>query len=103
MPQIVILGSCKHEPYVVLISPHKLDAELYQADHEAAYVEATKKFYPLIEECDEVWVYAPNGIGGHTQQDIDFAKKQGKPVLILMPMDHWLRYWRERTLEPEGT
>jgi len=63
--------------------PNKLDAELYEKDHEKAYSEATKVFYPAIDEADEVWVYAPNGIGEHTKRDIQYAQERGKLIRFL--------------------
>lgn len=100
MPKIVIVGSCKHAPYVIIQAPNPFDPELYDKDHEKAYEEACKIYYPKIDEADEVWIYAPNGIGEHTQRDIDYAKKQGKTILILMTLEHWKRYWKEHTYYP---
>ena len=86
MPKIVIVGSCKHAPYIVIQAPNPFNWELYKADHEKAYEEACKINYPKIQEADEVWVYAPNGIGEHTRRDIEFAQSQGKNVLVLTPI-----------------
>lgn len=83
MPRIVILGSCEHEPYEVLIAPNKLDSELYEKDHEKAYEEATKKFFPAIDEADEVWIYAPDGMGIHTTMDYSYARMKGKTIRFL--------------------
>lgn len=47
------------------------------------YKIASKKFYPAIDKADEVWVYAPDGVGEHTQRDIDYAKSKGKTIKIL--------------------
>lgn len=88
MPNIVILGSCRHEPYKVLAMPNKLDPELYKKDHEAAYMEAFEKlFRPAIDDADVVFVYAPGGIGDHTQRDIWYARKRGKPVVVFTGSD----------------
>lgn len=84
MPKVVILGSCRHEPYVILRMPNKLDSKLYESNHEKAFGEACKTFYPAIDEADEVWVYAPDGIGKHTSRDIDYAKSKGKIVRLLV-------------------
>lgn len=81
MPKIVILGSCRHEPYEVLFMPNKLDGKLYAKDQDEAYEEACKVVYPAIEEADVILVYVPEGkIGKHTQLDINYAKKLGKTV-----------------------
>lgn len=83
MPSFVILGSCKHEPYEILAMPNILDKELYANDHEKAYDEACKVFYPAMDIADVVLVWAPDGVGEHTQKDIDYAVKQGKKVVYL--------------------
>ena len=79
MPKIVILGSCKHEPYEVLAVPDKIPNAW---NTEKGYALASKKFYPAIEKADIVLVYAPDGIGEHTQRDIDFAMSKGKPIFL---------------------
>ena len=85
MPKFVVLGSCLYEPYVVLAMPNKLDPELYDSDHEKAYEEACKVFYPAIDEADFVIVYAPDGLKDHphTRKDIEYAEKQGKNIIIV--------------------
>ena len=85
MPKIVILGSCSFQPYIVLALPNKLNPELYAKDHEAAYKEACEVFYPAIDECDEVWIYAPEGLGEHTLRDLEYARKKGKKIFVLQP------------------
>ena len=82
-PKFVILGSCRHEPYEILQMPNPFDRKLYVEDHEKAYEEACKRFYPAIDEADVVIVYAPNGVGEHTKQDIEYAKSRGKPVILI--------------------
>ena len=83
MPKIVILGSCSHQPYEVLMMPNKLDPELYAEDHEKAYAKACEKFYPAIEQADVVLVYVPAGeLGEHTQRDMEYAMKCGKPITM---------------------
>jgi len=82
--KIVILGSCKHAPYELIQAPNPLDLDLYVTDHEKAYREACKIYYPKIKEADIVLVYAPNGvIGKHTWRDLTFAIKQNKHVTII--------------------
>lgn len=81
VPKIVILGSCKHEPYEILAMPNRLNPKLYEKDHEKAYEEACKTFYPAIDECDEVWIYVPNGnIGEHTMRDLLYAMEKRKTI-----------------------
>jgi len=80
--KIVVLGSCRYEPYDVLIVPRKL-----HEDNEVGYDMAKRTFYPNIELCDEVWVYAPDGVGEHTQRDLDYARKHGKKVRFIIDED----------------
>ena len=86
IPKIVILGSCSFQPYIILALPNKLNPELYKRDHEAAYKEACEVFYPAIDECDEVWIYAPEGFGKYTLRDVEYARKKGKKIFVLRPM-----------------
>jgi len=79
MTKIVILGSCRYAPYEILAVPEKNQ----KWNTEEGYQMATQKFYPAIEQADEVWVYAPAGIGEHTQRDIEFAIKTGKTIRIM--------------------
>jgi len=84
MPKIVILGSCKYGPYEIIAMPNKLNPELYEKDHEKAYEEACKTFYPAIDQCDEVWIYIPDGkIGEHTMRDLLYAIEKQKTVKIV--------------------
>ena len=84
MPKIVILGSCKYEPYEILAAPNRLDPELYETDHEEAYNRAFEAlFRPAIDRADIIIVFAPEGIGEHTQKDIKYAKHKGKPVFVV--------------------
>jgi len=86
MPKIVILGSCSFEPYEVLAVPNKLNPELYKKDHDKAYQDAFEKvFKKAIDQADVVIVYAPTGVGLHTQKDIDYAESKGKPVYRIPP------------------
>jgi len=81
--KIVIIGSCKYAPYDILITPNPLNEELYNKDHERAYDEACKVFYPKIDEADEVWIYAPDGLGEHTLKDYEYARKMNKKVRFI--------------------
>ena len=80
--KIVILGSCRYEPYDIMLVPRR-----FYPDTEEGYKLASRVFYPMIDQADEVWVYAPNGIGEHTARDIEYAKKKGKMVRILIADD----------------
>jgi len=77
--KVVILGSCRFEPYEILAVPSKNE----KWNTEEGYRMAAEKFYPAIEQADEVWVYAPDGIGEHTHRDMEFAKKSGKIVRVM--------------------
>jgi len=83
MPKFVILGSCKYEPYTVLAVPNRLDPELYEKDHEAAYAHAWEYFKPAIESADIVIVYIPEGLGEHTKRDVEYALSLGKKVVYV--------------------
>jgi hypothetical protein len=79
--KIVIVGSCRFEPYDILAVPNKIPNAW---NTEIGYEIACKKFHPAIDACDEVWIYAPNGIGEHTLRDIRYAHKKGKKIKILV-------------------
>ena len=81
MPKIVILGSCRHEPYEILAVP-----ESHPTLHNTkeGYEWACKKFYPAIREADVVLVYSPDGrIGEHTRLDMDYAETRGKVLQVI--------------------
>lgn len=80
MPKIVILGSCRFEPYEVLAVPKK-EPGLWNT--EKGYQQAAERFYPAIDSADVIIVWAPDGVGEHTQRDIDYAKQQGKLIHII--------------------
>jgi len=81
MPKIVILGSCKYEPYEILFAPKKIEG-LWNT--EEGYRKASEQCYPAIDKCDEVWVYVPDGrIGEHTRRDLEYAKSQGKIIRFI--------------------
>lgn len=83
MPKIVIVGSCRHEPYEILCVPNKIPKAW---NTEKGYKLASEKFYPAIENAEEIWIYAPDGIGEHTQRDIDYARAKGKTIFLLIPV-----------------
>ena len=81
MPKIVILGSCRFEPYEITFVPKKVSPELWNT--EKGYEKASEKCYPAIDASNIVLVYAPDGIGEHTQRDMKYAKKKGKTIIII--------------------
>jgi len=89
MPKIVIVGSCRFAPYQILITPSPWNShikKLMKIDHEKAAKLAERRFHPAIRECDEVWVYAPDGIGQHTQRDVNYARKHAKKIFVLQEL-----------------
>ena len=78
MVKITILGSCRFEPYEVLAVPEKNE----KWNTEEGYQIAFKKFKKAIDESDVIFVYAPDGIGEHTDRDIQYAIQKGKPIVI---------------------
>ena len=92
MPKLVILGSCLHEPYIVLAAPNKLDSILYETDHEKAYEEACRLFYPAIDHADIVLVWVPDANlkeHPHTIRDMQYAREKGKRVIVIYPNTVW--------------
>ena len=84
MPKVVILGSCKFEPYEILAVPNKIP-NAWNTDK--GYEMACKIFHPAMDEADIILVYAPDGIGEHTMKDIDYAHSIGKKVYLLAPFE----------------
>lgn len=80
MPKIVILGSCRFEPYKVLALPNKIKGAW---NTEKGYKKASEIFYPAIDKADLIIVYAPDGIGEHTKRDIEYAKSKGKRIIVV--------------------
>ena len=80
MTRFVILGSCRFEPYDILAVPNKIPNAW---NTEKGYELASKVFHPAMTQADVIIVYAPDGIGEHTQRDIDYAKSIGKKVYYL--------------------
>ena len=80
-PKIVILGSCRFEPYEILAVPNKIPNAW---NTEKGYRIAAKKFYPAIKKADVILVYAPDGIGEHTKRDIEEARRQKKEICIIV-------------------
>lgn len=84
MPKIVILGSCRFEPYEILAVPNKIPNAW---NTEEGYQIACKIFHPAIEQADVVLVYAPDGVGIHTQRDINYAREKGKTIFWMIPLE----------------
>ena len=83
MVKITILGSCRFEPYEILAVPDKIPGAW---NTERGYQIAFKKFKKAIDESDVIFVYAPDGIGEHTDRDIQYAIQKGKPIVIFGDM-----------------
>lgn len=83
MTKFVLLGSCRFDPYEMLAVPNKIPGAW---NTEEGYKIAAQKFYPAMDEADVIVVFAPDGIGRHTQMDIDYARKIGKIVYRLVPL-----------------
>jgi len=81
MTKIVIIGSCRFGPYEILAVPNKIEGAW---NTEEGYQIACKKFYPAMDQCDEVWMYVPDGnIGEHTMRDLLYAMEKRKTVRII--------------------
>lgn len=80
MTKFVMLGSCRFEPYDFLAVPNKIPRAW---NTDKGYAIAAKIFYPAMDKADVIIVYAPDGIGKHTQLDIDYARSIGKKVYEL--------------------
>jgi len=80
MPKIVILGSCRFEPYEVLAVPNKVPNAW---NTEEGYKIAAQKFYPAIEKADLIICFAPDGVGEHTKRDVEYAESLGKKVHMI--------------------
>lgn len=80
MTKIVIIGSLRHAPYEIIKTPEPI---LGADQSDEGYAIAAKDFYPAIDEADEVWVYAPDGMGVHTTLDYKCALLRGKTVRFL--------------------
>ena len=80
MVKLVILGSCRFDPYEILAVPNKIPGAW---NTDKGYAIAAQIFYPAMDKADVIIVYAPGGIGIHTQKDIDYAHSIGKKVYEL--------------------
>jgi len=83
MTKFVILGSRRFAPYEIPFVPFIMSDTL---DEEECFKISIKKSHPAMDEADVVIVYAPDGIGVHTQRDIDYALENGKEVFELIPL-----------------
>ena len=79
MPKIVILGSCRHEPYEVTV-PKKVKGKW---NTEEGYLETAKRIYPAIADADVVIAYVPDGIGEHTRRDLKYAESLMKRIVLI--------------------
>jgi hypothetical protein len=77
---ITILGSCRFSPYNILAVPNPIEG-LHNTDD--GYRIASLKFYPAISNSDLVIAYIPDGIGKHTQLDIDYANFLNKRIVFI--------------------
>lgn len=84
MTKFVLLGSCRFEPYEILAVPNKIPGAW---NTDEGYRIAAQKFHPAMDKADVIVVYAPDGIGKHTQMDIDYAREIGKTVYRLVPLE----------------
>ncbi len=87
MVNITILGSCRFSPYNILAKPDPLNPAYTVSRHhdfntDEEYENAKKIFFPAIEDSDVVLVFAPDGIGEHTQRDLDHTIKKKIPYII---------------------
>jgi hypothetical protein len=80
MVKIVILGSCRFEPYEILAVPKSL-GDLHNT--EEGYRISTLTLYPAIEKADIVIVYIPDGLGNHTKRDLEYTQKLGKKIILI--------------------
>lgn len=83
MTNFVILGSRRFAPYKIPFVPLEMPDVL---DEEERFQISIKKSHPAMDDADVIIVYAPDGIGIHTQRDIDYALKNGKEVFELTPL-----------------
>ena len=80
MVKIVILGSCRFEPYEILFVPKKIEGKW---NTEEGYLEACKRTYPAITDVDVVIAYVPDGIGEHTRRDLKYAESLMKRIVLI--------------------
>lgn len=90
--RVVVLGSCRFAPYQITAPATISIIDQRQAVAYKLRVLGKQKlsqklaapiFHSDIDACDEVWVYAPDGIGEHTQQDLDYAKSKGRTIRFI--------------------
>ena len=83
--KIVILGSCRVGPYEIIKVPEKEYSKDGKSlwNTEEGYKQAFAKFKKAIDEADEIWIYI-DAVGEHTKKDIEYAKKLGKKIKIII-------------------
>jgi len=57
--------------------------ELYNT--EEGYRRISGLIHAAIDNADEVWVYAPDGVVEHTGRDIAYAESKGKRIRLIEP------------------
>jgi len=89
MVKIVILGSCRFSPYEILAVPEKVvkDGKNLWNTEKGYKIAFEEKFKKAIEEADEVWIYAPDGLGKHTKRDKEYAESIGKKVQVIVDVN----------------
>ena len=87
--KIVILGSCRVGPYEIIKVPEKEYSKNGKClwNTEEGFKQAFTKFKKAMDEADEIWVYAPDGLGEHTKRDLEYARKLSKKIKIIMELD----------------
>jgi len=86
MPKIAILGSCKYEPYEVILVPKKIS-------------DNTEEGYKIaIDKADEVWVYIPEGMGEHTTRDFEYALSKNKRIFLVVDFEKF-KIWQKIVLK----
>jgi soluble P-type ATPase len=101
MTKFVFLGSRRFAPYEIPFVPIEMRDIL---DEEERYQISIKRSHPAMDKADVVIVYAPDGIGKHTQLDIDYALENNKEVFKLVPLKAkketvliWVPEWYDKT------
>lgn len=101
MTKFVFLGSRRFAPYEISFVPIEMRDI---SDEEDRYQVSIKRSHLAMDKADVVIVYAPDGIGIHTQRDIDYALKNNKEVFELVPLKAeketvliWVPEWYDKS------
>jgi len=65
------------------LNPRYTKERHHEFNTDEEYENATKLFYPAIEDSDIIIVWAPDGIGTHTHRDIGHALSLKKRVVVI--------------------